>query len=203
MRSTVDLRDHFGIWERCGNTRFFRKDPDNPWRIVYLNPLDGILVILRKTSLAPHVSADEPILPWRQPKEEPHYELIVKNASRAREGAVEEVHRRTQPWVKRAVQDFFRFQMMGWAAEAILEHHGKPTPGDPDIRHMLKIYRPGGQRYLREGRSPEGDEPFLEEMLEAVFRTVGQLESATVDYGRNLSQADAAEALAELGILEC
>lgn len=186
--SAIDLRDHFGIWERCGNTRFFRKDPENPWRIVYLNPLDGILAILRTRSFPP---------------EEPRYELVVKDASKAPENAVEEVHRHTQPWVKRAVRDFFNLQVLGWAVEAILEHGGKPTAGDPDIRHLLKIYQAGGERYRREGRSPEGDRPLLEEMLEGVFRTVARLEGATVDYGRNLSQADAADALAELGILEC
>ena len=49
MSQLIDLREHFGVWERCGNTRFWRKVD---WREGYapftqhlfINPVDGVMI---------------------------------------------------------------------------------------------------------------------------------------------------------------
>lgn len=189
MSSLIDLRDHFGIWERCGNTRFFRKNPDNLWHVFYLNPLDGILVAFRRTSML---------------DQEPRYDLYVRNAQRAPDKEVKKTFKSNQPWVKNAVNQFFYYKAMGWALDAIREIAKRPQPpGDRDMQNFLEFYQEGGKRYREEGGSPAGDKPMLEETLEAVLRTIAILEGSIADHGRNLLPEDVDDALADLGIIEC
>lgn len=181
----IDLREHFGIWDQCGNTRFFKKE--NPWSEIYLNPLNGVLVAGRRNKLE---------------REDPRYELVVRDAQKAEEHAIEKAYAANQPWVERAVKKFFYYQAIGWAVDAIREHTGAdPILGDRDLRNFLNIYKAGGERYRKEGHS--GEDPSLEEALEAILRMITSMTGITVDYGRNLSQADLDEALADRGILEC
>lgn len=180
-----DLREHFGIWDRCGNTRFFKKE--NPWSEIYLNPLDGVVVAAHRDQL----------------EGDPRYELVVRDSRKAESNdAVEKAFAANQPWVKRAVKQFFYFMAAGWALDALREHTGAdPIPGDREMGNFLRFYKAGGERYRKEGGSSE--DPFLEEALEGVLRTITSMDGVTTDYGRNLSQADLDEALAEWGILEC
>lgn len=103
--------------------------------------------------------------------------------------------------------DFFYHKAMGWALDAIKRHFGRePIPGDRDLGNFLSFYKSGAgdrERYLKEGRSGPLEVPFLEETLEGILRTMGSMDRITVDYARNLSQADFDEALQDLGILEC
>jgi hypothetical protein len=185
LSGMIDLREHFGIWNRCGNTRFFKKE--NPWSEIYLNPLDGVLVAAHRNKLD---------------REDPRYVLVVRDAQKAKEDTIEKAYATNYPWVKRAVKRFFYFQATGWALDAIKEHAGtEPIPGDRDLGNFLRFYKAGGERYLKEGHS--GEEPSLEEALEGILRTITSMNEITVDYGRNLSQADLEEALAHWGILEC
>jgi len=132
----------------------------------------------------------------------PRYTLVVRDAQKAEEGVTEKAYAANQPWVARAVKRFFYFMAMGWALDAVREHTGAdPLPGDREMGNFLRLYKAGGERYRKEGRS--GEEPSLEEALEGVLRTVTSMGGVTVDYGQNLSQADLDEALAEFGILEC
>lgn len=185
----IDLREHFGIWERCGNSRFFQKNPENPWELAYLNPLDGTLVSARRTSML---------------DQEPRYDLVVRDAKKVGDKAVAETFSPDTPWVKRVVKAFFYHKALGWALDAIKRYGGqKPEPGDRDMRNFLNFYQKGGKRYQEEGGSPEGDKPMLEETLEGVLRTISSLEGAIADYGRDLSREDLESALSDLGILEC
>lgn len=180
----IDLREHFGVWDQCGNTRFFQKQ--NPWSEIYLNPLDGLLIAAHRDKL----------------EGEPRYTLVVRDARRAGEDAVEKAYTANQPWVERAVKQFFYLQAMGWALNAIRKHTGAdPIAGDLDLRNFLNLYKAGGERYQKEGRS--GEEPSLEEALEAILRMMNSMDGIIVDYGRDLSKVDLDEALADLGILEC
>jgi hypothetical protein len=181
----IDLREHFGIWDQCGNTRFFRKE--NPWSEIYLNPLDGVLVVARRNK-------------WE--REDPRYQFVVRDAQKAEEGEIEKAYASNQPWVEQAVKRFFYFQTLGWALDAIREDTGaEPVPGDRDLGNFLRFYKAGGERYRKEGHG--GEDPPLEEALEAILRAITSMSGVTVDYGRNLSQADLDEALADRGVLEC
>ena len=187
----IDLREHFGIWDQCGNTRFFVKR--NPWKQIYLNPLDGTLIVARD---------ETKILP--PPPREPRYTLVVRDAKKAKDDAIENAFAANQPWVERAVKEFFYYRAVGWALDAVKEFTGKePIPGDRALGNFLRLYKSGGERYRNKGAGPSGDEPFLEEALEAISRMMNSMDGITVDYGRNLSQADLDEALADLGVLEC
>lgn len=185
-----DLREHFGIWDQCGNTRFFKKQ--SQWSEIYLNPLDGILVAARRNKLE---------------GEDPRYELVVQDARKAEDDAIKKAFASNQPWVERAVNEFFYSKALGWALDVIKEHTGKePIPGDRELGNFLQFYKSGAgdrEKYLKEGGSGPLGQPFLEEALEAILRTMNSLDGITVDYGRDLSQADLDEALAERGILEC
>lgn len=189
-----DLRKHFGIWDQCGNTRFFRKQ--NPWSEIYLNPLDGVLV---------EAHDETKVLP--PPHRDVRYTLVVKDAKKAEDSEVKRAFASNQPWVERAVNHFFYSKAWGWALDAIREYTGKePIPGDRELGNFLRFYKSGAgdrEKYLKEGGSGPLEEPFLEEALEAILRTMNSMEGITVDYGRNLSQADFDDALADLGILEC
>lgn len=183
----MDLREYFGIWERCGNTRFFKKQ-SSPSKL-YLNPLNGILVSAHGNS-----SRDGKML----------YTFVVRDASKAAEGEVQKAFDANYPWVAKAVKQFFYYQAIGWALDAIKEHAGKePLPGDKDMGNFLKLYEPGGRRYREEGGSPESDKPMLEEALQAITTTIAGMPSSIVDYGTDLSEEDVEEAMAERGILEC
>lgn len=187
MSELIDLREHFGIWDRCGNTRFFRKTTRSS--MIYLNPLDGLLVSAHGT-------------PSREG--EVRYTLVVRDASKAEDGDIEKAYQANYPWVERAVKTFFYYTALGWALDAIREHTGKdPLPGDKDMGNFLALYEPGGKRYREEGGSPESDKPMLEETLQAITTTIAGMPSTTVDYGRNLSKDDIEEALAGYGIIEC
>lgn len=191
MAPLIDLREHFGIWERCGNSRFFLKNPTFPWAKIFLNPLDGLLVAFHRKSTL---------------EQEPIYEMIVRDAKKA---SNEEVAKSFEinkpfPWIERAVRRFFYYQALGWALDALREHTGKdPLPGDKDMGNFLSLYEAGGEHYEKEGGSPPGDKPMLEETLQAILRTITDTKGTISDYGRGLSEQDMEEALAHLGILEC
>lgn len=185
----IDLREHFGIWKRCGNSRFFLKNPGNPWSRLFLNPLDGVLVSARNKSML---------------DQDPKYTFVVRNASKAPTGAAEAAMKANQPWVEKVVRQFFYLQALGWAADALKKHAGRPQdPGDRDMNNFLAFYQPGGDKYEREGGLPSGERPMLEETLEGVLRTIANMDRSTVDYGDNLSAEDLDEALSERGIIEC
>lgn len=194
MSSLIDLREHFGIWKRCGNTRFFQKEGRrrrSHESKLFLNALDGL-----------RVSAS----PTHYPDGRVTYTLIVQDASKAADGDIEKSYEENSPypWIQRAVKQFFYYQALGWALDAIKEHTGQePLPGDREMGNFLRLYEPGGKRYLEEGGSSESDKPMLEEALEAINRTIGGMRSTIVDFGRDLSEEDVQEALAERGILEC
>jgi hypothetical protein len=199
----MDLREHFGIWDQCGNTRFFQKQ--NPWSEIYLNPLDGVLVVARR-ELGPGDQAD-PQTGLPLPHADPRYTLVIREAERVESEAVQKAFAANQPWVKKAVEKFFYYRAIGWALDVIREHtKQKPLPGDRDLGNFLRLYKSGAgnrEAYLREGSTGGKDEPFLEEALEAILRTMTSMEGIIADYGRGLSQADLDEALADRGILEC
>ena len=48
MPPLIDLRDHFGIWEHCGNSKWWRRVPWNrrnpDSERVYVNPIDGLMI---------------------------------------------------------------------------------------------------------------------------------------------------------------
>lgn len=189
-----DLREHFGIWDRCGNTRFFKKQ--NPWSEIYLNPLDGVLLVARDETKVPPT-----------PQGAARYTLVVKGAAKAQEGEVKKAFETNPPWVARAVTQFFYSKALGWALDAIKEHAGRASiPGDRELGNFLRYYKSGAgdrEKYLQEGGSGKLEEPFLEETLEAIYRAMNSMTGITVDYGRNLSRADLDEALSDRGILEC
>jgi len=198
-----DLREHFGIWDRCGNSRFFKKQSKTSR--IYLNPLDGVLVSAHEEHHGPGYSG---------PKT---YTLIVREAKRASDEEVAKSYERNQPWVEQALKQFFYYQAMGWALDAIREVTGqRQLPGDRDMGNFLNFYKSGGEKYRKEGGrdyeqfywegstlKDRGDQPMLEEVLEAILRTVSEMKSTIVDYGRSISEADVEEALGSLGILEC
>lgn len=190
----IDLRQHFGIWDQCGNTRFFKKR--NEWSEIYLNPIDGVLVAARD---------ETKILPG--PRQEPRYTLVVKDAAKGDDADVKRAFAANEPWVEQAVDRFFYNKALGWALDAIKKHYGRePMPGDRDLGNFLAFYKSGAgerEKYLREGGTGPIETPFLEEALEGILRTMNSMEKITIDYGRNLSQADLEGALAEHGILEC
>lgn len=200
MSSLIDLREHFGIWDRCGNSRFFRKQA--PSSKIYLNPLDGVLVSAHKEHVSGGIIS---------------YTLVVRDGGKATQGDIEKAYEANYPWVQNAVKKFFYYQALGWALNAIRDFTGKdPLPGDKDMGNFLRLYQSGGEKYRKEGGrdyqqfvwegsvlKDRGDIPLLEEALEAIYRTVNEMKSTIVDYGRGLSEADVDEALAERGVLEC
>jgi len=141
----------------------------------------------------------------------------VREGKRASDEEVAKSYERNQPWVEKALKQFFYHQAMGWALDAIREHTGQPQlPGDRDMGNFLTFYKSGGEAYRREGGrdyeqfywegsvlKDRGDQPMLEEALEAILRTVSEMKSTIVDYGRRISETDVEEALAGLGIIEC
>jgi hypothetical protein len=192
MARLIDLRKYFGIWKRCGNTRFFMKDTNNPRIRIFLNPLDGVVITILRPLL------DKPL-----------YDITVRDAEKADNEDIAKTFKDNAPfpWIERAVKRFFYHQALGWALDALREYTGKdPLPGDKDMGNFLSLYVAGGSHYESEGGLPPGgdwDKPLLEETLQAVLTTITGTPKTIVDVGKNLSDADVEEALAERGILEC
>lgn len=189
MSQLIDLREYFGIWKRCGNTRFFQKE--TAWGKLFLNPIDGVRVYANPTHHADGRTT---------------YTFIVHDASKAADGDIQKAYaeNRPYPWIERAVKQFFYYKALGWALNAIKDFYGQaPLPGDKEMGNFLNLYEPGGKRYLEEGGSSESEKPMLEETLEAINITIANMKSTIVDFGQGLSEDDVQEAIAERGILEC
>jgi hypothetical protein len=176
MSPLFDLREHFGIWDRCGNSRFFKKQ--SSYSKIYLNPLDGVLVSAHEDHHGPGYSG---------PKT---YTLIVRDGKKASDEEVVKSYERNYRWVQKALKQFFYYKAMGWALNAIKEYTGQTQlPGDKDMGNFLNFYKSGGEAYRKEGGldykqfywegsvlKDRGDLPLLEEALEAILRTVSEME---------------------------
>lgn len=189
MSQLIDLRDYFGIWDRCGNTRYFVEK--SRFSEVYLNPLDGHLIAIQATPM---------------PNNTLSYSITVHDAKKVGQKQLAQTFENTapMPWIERSVRNFFYRQAMGWAIEAIKGYAGKdPTPGDKDMSYFLQFYEHSNPRYREEGNAPESDKPMLEETLQAIKIVIAQTQGTIADYGRGLTREQVDEAIADYGILEC
>jgi len=174
----IDLREHYGVWDRCGNTKFWalsgpvRRPTPN---VTFVNPIDGVMI---QAYEHPKVGG-------------PAFHVVVTNGQMAEEDLVREAYGRLPaPWMKKVLEEFFAFLL-------IVRGHGKD-----ELRGFLSIYSAQDDRYREEGRG--FTERFArEEVLMAVKGLLGALERKVVSVDRVILKEDLEDFLGEYGILEC
>lgn len=180
MSALIDLREHFGLWDRCGNTRFWKQESD--WLDIYVNPIDGLLII----------AGEAPGSGGRGSR------VLVKDAKLAEEEPLQRVFAAEPPWVKKAIRDFFMTRAYGWVAKTIKEYSQGRLTVDHEVVWFLSTYKDAGAAYRLHG---SGD-PLREELFMAVKKTLAALDGITrVD--KVILKEELEEFLGEYGLLEC
>lgn len=187
MSQTFDLREHYGIWDRCGNTRFWKKRVESQASFLFINPFDGLMV-----SATPYPGYHG------QPIEA--YRVVVRNGMECGQEKMTQAYERNQPWVKRAVTRFFESLMYGVAVEVMEKHYHKERPVDYAVEYFLKTYKEQDEKYKNEGSGFQ--EPAREEALEGILKVLNIMDNITTG-NKIVLKDELDEALAEQGILEC
>ena len=173
---TIDLRKHFGLWDRCGNTFFWRQIGLPEYQMILVNPLRGKMITAHDN---PYVGG-------------PAKTVVVRQAEGVSERALERAYERNQPWVRRILDDFF-IGMGAIAAGTV-----KETPES----FLLNYYEDQTAKYKETG---EGHSPFTgkDELLMATKKVLGALEERAVVLRKIILREELDEFLESYGILEC
>lgn len=176
MSPLIDLREHFSIWGRCGNTSFWKELGNPPYRHVFINPADGVMItaqdLMDRQGLAMNV--------W-----------VHDGGSLPSEEIIAALDK-TYPWVKRVLIDFFA-GLMYTRVDLI-----KETP----LSFFVKYYKDQTRKYIETGEG-HSEETGKDEILEGVKRLIGSLEGKAQIVNKTILKADFDDFLEGYGILEC
>lgn len=171
----IDLREHFSLWARCGNTSYWKELGLPPYRHVFVNPIEGKMItgqdIMDRSNLAMNV--------------------YFYDASELGHEDFDPAFQSNFPWVKKIMMDFFTgltLMKIGLV---------KTSPLD----FFLKYYKDQTQKYVETGEGHQ--ETGKDELLEAVKRTIGALEGKGLKVKKTILKAEFDEFLEDYGILEC
>lgn len=175
MSPLIDLREHFSLWARCGNTSFWKELGLPSYRHVFVDPVHGVMIsaqdALDKSGLAMNV--------------------FVHDASELGHEEFEPAFQSNYPWVRKVMMDFF----IGLTLIRI-----GLTQIDP-LSFFLKYYKDQTERYKETGEG-HSDETGKDELLEATKRLLGGLEPA-LKLKKTILKEELDEFLESYGILEC
>lgn len=171
----IDLREHFGIWERCGNTSFWRELRHQTSSRSLVNPVDGAMI-----SAHDHPYVDGPAL-----------QVFVRDASNVDEQDVLRAYEGNYPWVKKVMSDFF-------TGLALLK---TGIPKETPQSFFVKYYEDQTKQFKETG---EGHKSVgKDELLEAAKRVLLSLGEKSIVLKKVILKDDWDDFLTEYGILEC
>jgi hypothetical protein len=177
----IDLREHFGVWERCGNTRFWRvvnwRETVYPFsRHLFLNPIDGVMIYAHD-----YPEAGGPAL-----------EVTVRDGGLASGEDLQKVYPRMERWIGNALR--------GLLTEFLMIRIGllKGTP----LSFFLKKYKDQTEHFTQTGEGHQN--PGKDEVLAATKAALGGLGEKTLAVlHKVILKEEWDEFLADYGILEC
>lgn len=176
MSPIIDLRKHFGLWARCGNTNFWKQLGKPNYQRTFINPADGIMI-------SAHDHYDQTGLAM---------DVYVYDASQLEHNDFTPAFKSNYPWVKKVMMDFF----MG--ITLIRLGITKETP----YSFFLKFYEDQTQQYKETGEG-HSIQTGKDELLEAVKRTIGALGEKVLVLKKTILKDEFDEFLEGYGILEC
>ena len=174
----MDLRKHFGIWERCGNTaywRMIRKFSIPQIQHLFVNPIEGVQIFAMEY---PAVGG-------------PAFRVWVRNAQNVEDKDFKEALSQVQPWVKRILGDFFTGLGVVYAGLS------RETP----LSFFVKYYEDQTPEYVRTGEGHK--EVGKDEALMATMTILGQLGEKSMAFEKIILKEEWDEFLENYGILEC
>lgn len=179
MSPLIDLREHFGIWERCGNTSFWRRQDLGAGAFAFfVNPLNGISIYAHEH---PQVGGPALMVTARSSENIPEDTF----------GKVFDNQLSHAPWIKRVVDRFFG------AMALISLGIWKDTP----LSYFLTAYKDQTEHYIKTG---EGHEQVgKDELLTATQKVLGALGTDAVKVHKIILKDEWDEFLEQFGILEC
>lgn len=176
----IDLREHFSLWERCGNTSFWKELGLPPYRHVFVNPIDGIMI-----------TAQDLMSKFEDPGALA-MNIYVHDASELSHDDFTPAFESNYPWVKKVMMDFFTgltIIRLGIVKE-------------PPLSFFVKYYKDQTQKYKETGEG-HSEETGKDELLEATKRLIGALEGKALKVKKVILKDEFPEFLEGYGILEC
>jgi hypothetical protein len=176
MPPPTDLRQHFGIWDRCGATNFWRQIDIPEYRFTLVDPLHGKMITAYEY---PHVGG-------------PALSVVVRDAQDITNAELHQAYAKTEPWAGRILDDFFT--TVGAIAAGIVQ-------GTPE-EFFLKYYEDQTKKYKETG---EGHSQMTgkDELLTATKKVLAALEDKSVKLRKVILRDEWDEFLESQGILEC
>jgi hypothetical protein len=179
MSPLIDLREHFRIWERCGNTSFWRmKDMGRGAFAFFVDPIHGKSIYAHE-----HPQVGGPALA-----------VTVRDASNSSDGDLTKVydHFQDQPWVRRVLERFF--------TGATLISFGL-SKYKTVLDFFLKEYKDQSEHYIQTGEGYQ--DPGKDELLTATTKVLGSLGKESIALHKIILKDDWDDFLEGYGILEC
>jgi hypothetical protein len=173
---SIDLRKHFGLWERCGNTPFWMELENPSYRHVFVNPIDGVMITAQEY---PHQGG-------------PALRVHVRDASGVEEGDIKRGYDSDYPWVKKVMSGFFA---------GLFYVRAGVIKGTPQ-QFFAKHYKDQTREYMDTGKG-HSEETGKDEILEATKRVISSLGPKAVVLEKVILKDEIDELLEEYGILEC
>lgn len=172
----VDLRKNYGVWDRCGNTRFWSYIPPEGSKPVfehtYVNPFKGILIQFSE-----------------HPPGSPAYYVLVSDSSLATDKHFLLASASLYLREKNVINEFFE------------NLRTRKMSDEDEVRWFLKSYKAQGAR-IEEGGGV--DQPSREEVLAAIASILGAIGSVSnTAVGKVILKDEIDEFLGDYGILEC
>lgn len=176
MAPLVDLREHFGIWERCGRTSFWREAGRAEHRKILVNPVDGVMI-----SAHDHPYVGGPAL-----------EVVVRDTAGIDDDDMLIAYGTNYPWVKNVLVHFFK------GASLIALGLVKETP----LSFFVKYYEDQTESFRETG---EGHSVGVgkDELLAATKKILGALGDKAVVVRKVILRDEWDEFIESYGILEC
>ncbi len=174
--SVTDLREDFGLWERCGNTNFWRELTSPDYRKVLVNPVDALVII-----------GQEHPIPGG-----PAMKVWVRDAYNATQADILHSYENNYPWVESIMTEF------AGALQAIDAGVVHVTP----THFFQKYYKDQTKEYKETGKG-HSEDIGKDELLEAVKRMIVALGKRYVALEKVILRDEWSEFLEDYGILEC
>lgn len=172
----IDLRQHFGIWDRCGRTNFWRQIDQPVYRFVLVDPLRGKMITAHEH---PHVGG-------------PALSVVVRDAQDVDNKELQKAYELNKPWVGRILDDFFT--AVGAISVGIVQ-------GTPE-EFFLKYYEDQTKHYKETGEG-HSEMTGKDELLTATKKVLASLEDRAVKIRKIILRDEWSEFLEGYDILEC
>lgn len=172
----IDLREHFGLWSRCGRTSFWRELLDSESNKLLVNPVDGAMISARD-----HPSVGGPAL-----------QVIVRDASDIGNADILHAYEQNYPWVEKVMTDFFK----GVTLSKLTVIKESPQT------FFVNYYEDQTPKFKETGKG-HSDGTGKDELLQATKRVLLALGDKAIVIRKIILKDDWDEFLTQYGILEC